>query len=163
MNQIAIQTAKVKAQNRVNAFMNKAVPLLLKAFRPFVGEQILLVEGNAFKIKIRNAIRETVEGLNKEEKTRWHFDFSRYSVSISADCYEEAEGITYYQKQFHYLLDIGHDNALKGLYDAPQQIQTFRTDYSVAWVLEKKKEAAELEGRLSRLLSEISDFNRFNN
>lgn len=160
MNTQARQLAKVKAQNRVNAFVNAAVPALLETFRPFIGCKILLQSGDKFCVSVRNHIAATVEKLNETAGIRWRLDIGRYSVQLKADASEQGDGVTYYQEQTHYLLDITGDT-LKGLYDSPQHKAEHKTDYTVEWVEAQKKEIALAEGKVSSLKSSVSSFERW--
>ncbi len=159
-NYEAHKAAKVRGQNAINAFFNKNVPLILARFKPFVGEKVVLASGG-FANKFRQALAEIQAEIGTPAGFRWHIYSSHgYSLWIEGDKCEDVPGECgcHYQKQSYCLGNLENGMILKELYDSADRLPNFKTDFTVAGILETLKRADELERQAQNLKHSVTPF-----
>ena len=144
--------ARVRAYNAANTIANEYSPKLAEALQPFVGEKVILATGKLTS-KVNEKLKPLLEEIRAKGGQIWRRDTS-YSINYGLLC-SEANG-HHTCTSAEVWLNIGEisGDQLVKLYP----IETRRTDWTAAEVIEARKKAQLLHDQLSEAESAFRAF-----
>lgn len=143
--------AKVEARNVVNAEHNRLLPILAAAFKPFVGQKILKVDGSLLA-KFENLVPQTGGKIFSAFKQN-----SNYTLSfVLRSCVNDSVGGCAYDQATVYVGNIC-GGTLESLIDP----QPLRADYTVEDVLKARQALKEAKQAVDRANSNLAGFGEY--
>jgi hypothetical protein len=149
-------SAKIKAVNRVNAYIKANAPAILEALKPFVGKKVTLATGE-LAAKVKDALAPFFEQARTNGLTVYR-NSSRYSFSlvfkVSENC--DSYGCVYHEASV-YFLDLASDSgmATKAYEFNPEN---FKSDHDEVSILLTQKELEIAREEVRRLESKLGAF-----
>jgi len=148
--------AKIKAVNRVNAYIKANAPAILEALKPFVGKKVMLATGE-MSAKLREVLSPVFDE-GRRNNVQIYRNSSRYSLSLVFKVSENCDpyGCVYHEASV-YLLDLASDSGMaQKSYDFNPE--NYKSDNDEISILLTKKELETAREEVRRLESKLGTF-----
>ena len=149
-------SAKVKAVNRVNAYIAREGAAILEALKPFIGQKILLATGGVAHKVVK--VLDDIEAKAKVAGLTVYLYPSQYSFILTFKGHESCEGYScVYHEQSLYLLKL--DSATGFATETFDfNSENFPHSYTEAGIRELRAKLREAEDKVSSIKSALSNF-----
>lgn len=130
MSREAQLKAKIDAVNKVNALRNQFLPMLINVVTPFVGQQIIKVDG-----ELTAKFKKVLPPFPNNNSEMIYRSRSDYSLCFNAKTSCCCEGIWVYHEAGMYVAHL-QDGIITSMYEVNE---TYKTDYKLEEILELRK------------------------